>query len=74
MTTLLTGGNGWLPCHVLRRLTRRGEQVISYDLLTPDEMLMEFLGEAAENVIFKHGDVTDAAHLRSVVEELDRVS
>ncbi|MBA2452871.1 MAG: NAD(P)-dependent oxidoreductase [Chloroflexia bacterium] len=75
MTTLLTGGNGWLPCHVLRRLARRGEQVISYDLLTPDEMLMEFLGEAAENVIFKHGDVTDAAHLRSVVEELgvDRI-
>lgn len=75
MTTLLTGGNGWLPSHVLRRLARRGEQVISYDLLAPDAMLMEFLGDAAGNVVFKHGDVTDPGHLRSVVEEyeIDRI-
>lgn len=71
MTTLLTGGNGWLPSHVLRRLALRGEQVISYDLLPPDEMLMEFLGSAVEHVVFKHGDVTDAAHLRSVVDEYE---
>jgi UDP-glucose 4-epimerase len=69
MTTLLTGGNGWLPSHVLRRLARRGERVISYDLMEPDEPLREFLGDAIENVEFVPGDVTDAAHMRAVVEQ-----
>lgn len=75
MTTLLTGGNGWLPSHVLRRLAQRGEQVISYDLMEPDEPLMEFLGDAVENVTFVHGDVTDAVHLRHVVDlhDVDRI-
>jgi UDP-glucose 4-epimerase len=69
MTTLLTGGNGWLPSHVLRRLARRGERVISYDLMEPDEELHAFLGDAIENVEFVPGDVTDAAHMRAVVEQ-----
>jgi UDP-glucose 4-epimerase len=69
MTTLLTGGNGWLPSHVLRRLARRGERVISYDLMEPDEELHAFLGDAIENVEFVPGDVTDAAHMRAVVAQ-----
>jgi UDP-glucose 4-epimerase len=69
MTTLLTGGNGWLPSHVLRRLARRGEQVISYDLMEPDEPLMEFLGDAVGNITFVHGDVADGEHVRQVVRE-----
>jgi len=69
MTTLLTGGNGWLPSHVLRRLARRGERVISYDLMEPDGPLREFLGDAIENVEFVPGDVTDAAQLCAIVEQ-----
>ena len=69
MTTLLTGGNGWLPSHVLRRLARRGERVISFDLMEPDEALHAFLGDAIENVEFVSGDVTDEARMRSVVEQ-----
>ena len=71
MTTLLTGGNGWLPSHVLRRLARRGEQVISFDLMEPDEPLIEFLGDAIENISFVHGDVTNAGALRETVQEHD---
>lgn len=64
MTTLLTGANGWVPSYIMRRLARRGEQVISYDLMEPDEMLMDFLGELVEQVTFVSGDVTDYEHLR----------
>jgi nucleoside-diphosphate-sugar epimerase len=63
MTTLLTGGNGWVPSHILRRLAQRGERVVSYDIMEPDEPLYEFLGDAVENVVFVEGDVTDAARL-----------
>jgi nucleoside-diphosphate-sugar epimerase len=64
VTTLVTGGNGWLPSHVVRRLARAGEKVVSYDLMEPDDYLREFLGVDAARVIFEPGDVTDRAALR----------
>lgn len=63
MATLVTGGNGWLPSHVVRRLARAGETVVSYDLMEPDDYLREFLGHAAERVIFELGDVSDRERL-----------
>lgn len=66
MTTLLTGANGWVPSYIMRRLARRGEQVVSYDLMEPDEMLRDFLGEAIAQVTFVHGDVTSLERMREV--------
>jgi UDP-glucose 4-epimerase len=59
MTTLITGGNGWVPSHVVRRLAERGETVVSYDLMQPDDLLHQLLGEAESSVNFHFGDVTD---------------
>lgn len=75
MPTLLTGGNGWVPSHVLRRLAQRGESVISFDVMPPDEMLLDFLGDTQRNVVFLQGDVTDAEHLREVCRSyaIDRI-
>ena len=67
MVTLVTGGNGWLPSHVVRRIARTGETVVSYDLMEPDAYLREFLGPVAERVVFESGDVTDREQLREVV-------
>ena len=64
MTTLVTGGNGWLPSHVVRRLVRAGETVVSYDLMEPDDFLRAFLGADISNVVFVSGDMTDRDRLR----------
>jgi nucleoside-diphosphate-sugar epimerase len=56
MTTLVTGGNGWVPSHIVRRLARRGETVVSYDLMEPDALLLEMLADAGD-VSFAYGDV-----------------
>jgi nucleoside-diphosphate-sugar epimerase len=66
VVTLVTGGNGWLPSHVVRRLARAGETVVSYDLMAPDAFLQEFLGLDGERVIFAAGDITDRDRLREV--------
>jgi UDP-glucose 4-epimerase len=66
MTTLVTGGNGWVPSHIVRRLARRGETVVSYDLMEPDQFLIDFLGSDCDRVIFERGDVTDLARLGEV--------
>jgi UDP-glucose 4-epimerase len=68
MSTLVTGGNGWVPSHIVRRLAHRGETVISYDLMEPDGYLYDFLGPDHERVIFEHGDITDHAQLGAVTE------
>jgi nucleoside-diphosphate-sugar epimerase len=66
MTTLVTGGNGWVPSHIVRRLAHRGETVVSYDLMEPDGLLLDFLGPDVERVVFEFGDVTDEDRLRAV--------
>ena len=68
MSTLVTGGNGWVPSHVLRRLARRGETVVSYDLMEPDDLLREMLGPDIERIVFEPGDVTDRERLRAIAE------
>ncbi len=69
MTTLVTGGNGWLPSHVVRRLARAGETVVSYDLMEPDDLLRAFLGADISNVVFAAGDVSDRNRLRETAME-----
>ncbi len=75
MTTLVTGGNGWVPSHVVRRLARAGETVVSYDLMEPDALLREFLGDAIGRVRFEPGDTTDLGRMREVATRhaVDRI-
>ena len=69
MVTLVTGGNGWVPSHVIRRLARAGEAVVSYDVMEPDAFLREFLGDDARNIIFETGDVTDQERMQEVARQ-----
>jgi len=69
MTTLVTGGNGWVPSFIVRRLARRGETVISYDVMKPDDLLLDFLGADRGQVVFVDGDVTDRERLREVAHD-----
>ena len=32
MTTLITGGIGWVPSHITRAIAATGEKVVTYDL------------------------------------------
>jgi UDP-glucose 4-epimerase len=69
VVTLVTGGNGWVPSHVIRRLARAGETVVSYDVMEPDSFLTEFLGDDARNIIFETGDVTDRTRMQAVARQ-----
>jgi nucleoside-diphosphate-sugar epimerase len=71
MTYLVTGGTGFIGSRVVRDLVREGGKVIVYDrspdvsvlarLLTPDEL--------ESNVRVIQGDVTDFAHIASVIQQ-----
>ena len=66
MTTLITGGIGWVPSHITRAIAATGEQVVTYDLMEPDDMFDELLGELRSNVTTFAGDITDVEQLSEV--------
>jgi UDP-glucose 4-epimerase len=71
LRTLVTGGIGWVPSHIVKAIAAAGEQVVSYDLMEPDTLFDELLGEHRSRVTIEHGDVTDAAHLLAVARKHD---
>ncbi len=66
MTTLITGGIGWVPSNITRAIAATGEQVVTYDLMEPDDMFDELLGELRANVTTFAGDITNVEQLREV--------
>ena len=63
MTTLVTGGIGWVPSHIVKRLASAGEPVVVFDLMEPDALFDELLGDLRDRVVVEHGSVTDLAAL-----------
>ena len=66
MTTLITGGIGWVPSNITRAIAATGEQVVTYDLMEPDDMFDQLLGELRANVTTFAGDITNVEQLREV--------
>jgi UDP-glucose 4-epimerase len=69
VTTLITGGIGWVPSHITRAIAAGGESVVTYDVMEPDDLFRELLGDLAAGVTHVSGDVTDVEHLRAVSRE-----
>lgn len=63
MATLVTGGVGFVGASIVKALTARGHEVVSYDVLAPDTLMTHFLGDLADRVTFVDGDILDTAGL-----------
>ena len=69
MTTLVTGGIGWVPSHIVHALAATGEPIVVLDLMEPDDMFAELIGAHSDLVTVVSGDTTDAATLERVVQD-----
>jgi UDP-glucose 4-epimerase len=63
VTTLVTGGIGWVPSHITHAVAATGEPVVAFDLMEPDDHFAELLGDLASRVTIVSGDVSDPAQL-----------
>ena len=59
MATLVTGGTGFVGANVIKDLASNGHDVISFDINGPDQLLRQFIGDAASKITFVQGDIVD---------------
>jgi nucleoside-diphosphate-sugar epimerase len=71
MSILVTGGTGFIGTRVVRDLVKLGHEVVVFDW-TPEPVMLERMipkEELSAKVNIVHGDVTNFAHLTSVIKQ-----
>jgi len=68
MTTLVTGGTGFVASNIVRTLAEQGEQVVSFDLNPPSDLLRAYIKPWVEKVTFIQGDILNQDELDMVLE------
>ncbi len=66
MATLVTGGVGFVGANIVKELAARGHDVVCLDVLPPDALVADFLGELSARVNFVTGSILDNATLDSL--------
>ena len=64
MATLVTGGTGFVGANIVKDLANNGHDVVSFDINGPDQLLRQFIGDAASKITFVQGDIVDPASIQ----------
>jgi dTDP-L-rhamnose 4-epimerase len=72
VTTLVTGGAGFIGAHLVRELSRRGDEVVVLDSLEAQVHGGQEL-DVPDGVRFVHGNVGDPAVVDGALDDVDRV-
>jgi nucleoside-diphosphate-sugar epimerase len=66
MAVLVTGGTGFTGANIVRELAERGNEVVSLDIVPPDDMVQRYLAPWAKQVTWLTGDIVSGADLEAV--------
>ena len=67
MATLVTGGTGFVGSNIVKTLAGRGHEVISLDLVPPDDMVRRYIEPWSDQVTFVQGDILDKESIEKAV-------
>ncbi len=75
MTTLVTGGTGFVGSNIVKVLAQRGHRVVSVDIAPPDDMVRSYAADYADSISWVRGDILDRRTLSDAVEghSIDKV-
>ena len=68
MTTLVTGGTGFVASNIVRMLAKQGEQVVAFDIAQPSDLLLTYIKPWANRVAFIQGDILNRIDLEMTRE------
>ena len=68
MTTLVTGGTGFVASNIVRMLAKQGEHVIAFDIAPPSDLLLTYIKPWASRVTFLRGDILNQSDLEMTRE------
>lgn len=68
MTTLVTGGAGFVASNIVRMLAKQGEQVVAFDIAPPSDLLLTYIKPWANKVTFIQGDILNRIDLEMTHE------
>ena len=63
VSTLVTGGTGFVASNIVKTLARRGHQVVCFDLVPPDDLVKAYHSEHSSSITYVQGDILDPGSL-----------
>ncbi len=70
MSTLVTGGTGFVGSNIVKALAQRGHQVVCFDQVPPDVLVKAYHSDHSSSITYVQGDILDPGDLRRAVAGL----
>ena len=74
MTTLVTGGTGFVASNIVRILAERGHNVVCLDMVAPHELIRAYIEPWSSQVTFVKGDILNEEDVeRAAASGIDKI-
>tara|TARA_Y100000590_G_scaffold150927_1_gene173340 strand:+ start:8547 stop:9518 length:972 start_codon:yes stop_codon:yes gene_type:complete len=74
MSTLVTGGTGFIGSNVVKTLAEKGHSIVSFDLVAPDELLQRYLDPWKDQIEYFQGNILEKRDLEKLSESgIDKI-
>ena len=67
MTTLVTGGTGFVGSNLVKVLAEQGHEIICFDYVAPDNLVKRFLKPWEQQITFIQGDILNRESIEQLV-------
>ena len=67
MSTLVTGGTGFVGSNIVKALAQRGHQVVCFDGVPPDGLVRDYHSSHSSLITYVQGDILDTGDLQRAI-------
>ena len=66
MAILVTGGTGFIGSNIIKTLARKGHRIVSFDLVSPDQLIHKYLEPWKDQIEYIQGDILKEEDLENI--------